>query len=191
MCKQFHRARSEIVCICFKPVWAQPSLFSNTCKQFHRARGETVCSSWETSTWATRPNYDVCQGSSEPQRRFRRSLVHVILWHYLPNTFLPCSWVRRNGLNIDAHLDTTLDNFFWEPFHSLLSRHWSRRWLECMGMPRDSPCHSYLHLETSIHTNNFTARAVNLFVSVFHVAVTICTRGNQGVLPGKEVLESR
>ena len=31
------------------------------------------------------PNYDVRQGSSEPQRRFRRSLAHVILWRYLPN----------------------------------------------------------------------------------------------------------
>ena len=71
------------------------------------------------------PNYDVRQGSSEPQRRFRRSLAHVILWRYLPNTFLPCliiSQVWRNSLNVDAHLDTTLDNFFWEPFYSLLSR---------------------------------------------------------------------
>ena len=32
------------------------------------------------------PNYDVHQGSSEPQRRFRRSLAHVIIWGYLLTT---------------------------------------------------------------------------------------------------------
>ena len=163
----------------------------NMCKQFHRTCGETVCLSWESSTEirTTQPNYDVRQGSSEPQRRFRRSLAHVILWRYLPNAFLPCliiSRVRRNGLNVDAHLDTTLDNFFGNHFiHCCHGADWNE-WV-C----HDSPCHSYLPLETSIRTNNFTVRAVNLFVSVFHVAVTICTRGNQGVLPGKEVLKSR
>ena len=57
--------------------WYSFHSVQNRCKQFDRVRGEVVCT---YRCFPTPPKDDVRQGSSEPQRRFRRSLVHVILW---------------------------------------------------------------------------------------------------------------
>ena len=55
--------------------WYSFHSVQNRCKQFDRTRGEVVCTYWH---FPTPPKDDVHQGSSEPQRRLRRSLAHVI-----------------------------------------------------------------------------------------------------------------
>ena len=55
--------------------WYSFHSVQNRCKQFDCMRGEVVCTYWH---FPTPPKHDVRQGLSEPQRRFRRSLAHVI-----------------------------------------------------------------------------------------------------------------
>ena len=71
----FHVIRTRFDKVTVFSFWYSFHSVQNRCKQFDRAWGKVVCTYWR---FPTPPKDDVRQGSSEPQRRFRRFLAHII-----------------------------------------------------------------------------------------------------------------